>query len=80
MEKDTQKNGQSAQGAESPKTLTENEVKKFLKRDIASCINLMDAIYQDEGTLDSLASFLYGRYMNSKHKEELEKQAKLEVN
>lgn len=74
------KNGQSAQGAESPKTPTEGQVKEWLKRDIASCINLLDAIYQDPGTMDSLASFLYGRYMNSKHKEELEKQSKLQIN
>lgn len=73
------KNGQSAQGAESPKTISEKQVREFVKRDVASCINLLDAIYQDEGTMDSLASFLYGRYMNSKHKEELEKQIKLDV-
>lgn len=77
MEKNSQ-NGTTARGAKVSKPITESEVKKFLKSDIASCINLLDAIYQDEGTMDSLATFLYGRYMNAKHKDELNRQTELQ--
>lgn len=68
------KNGQSAQGAASPKPLTEGEVKEFVKKDIATAINLLDAVYRDQDTLDMLSTYLYGRFMNAKHKEELAKQ------
>lgn len=72
------KNGQSAQGAESPKPITESEVKEFVKRDIATAINLLDAIYKDQDTINMLSAYLYGRFMNAKHKEELAKQTTIQ--
>lgn len=71
------KNGSSAQGAEQPLTLT--MVKDFTKKDIACCMHLLEAIYRDQPTMDALADYLFGRYMNAKHKEDLERQTKLDI-
>jgi len=76
------KNGKAAQGAESPeekKPLDIGQVREFVKRDLAACINMLDAIYRDQATTEMLSDILYGRYLNAKHKDELEKQTKLPV-
>lgn len=74
----TNNNGKEAQGAELP-TLTQPDIVRWLKRDLPTAINCLDAIYSDPDMLDALATFMHGRYMNSKHKEELKKQAELEL-
>lgn len=74
----TNNNGKEAQGAELP-LLTQADVVRMLKRDLPMAINCLDAIYSDPDMLESLATFMYGRYMNNRNKQELEKQAKLEV-
>lgn len=61
------------------KVFTTTEVRDFVKRDINAAIMCLDAIYKDPNTLDALADYLHGRYMNAKHSEELAKQSKLEV-
>lgn len=67
--------GVGSQGESQPKaTFTLEEVKTFVKRDVNSAILLLDAIYRDPNTLDAVAEYLHGRYMNAKHKEELSKQ------
>lgn len=76
------KNGQAAPGAETEKTektITIEEVREFIKRDLNACINMLDAIYRDQATLEMLADVLHGRYMNAKHKQELQNQTKLEI-
>lgn len=75
MEKNT-KNEESAQGA---KTLTEDEFKKMVTRDLQTCYSFLAAVLQDAPTLGALNEYLYGRYLNQLHKAELEKQTKLEV-
>lgn len=72
-------NGSSAQGAENPKPLTEAQVTDFVKKDLAVCINLLDAIYRDQPTIDMIGAILYGRYMNAKHQDDLKKQAEIHV-
>lgn len=79
MEKNAQ-NGKSAQGAENtPKNLSIEDVRGYVKKDLGVCIHMLDAIYKDQATVDMVADILYGRYLNAKHKEELEKQTKLGV-
>lgn len=78
MEKNSQ-NGKVAQGATVPNPLTEAQVQEYVKKDLAVCINLLDAIYQDQATIEIIASVLYGRFMNAKHKEDLAKQTELGV-
>lgn len=77
MEKNTQKNGAPAPGAEAPKGLTQTQVIEFVKKDLAVCINLLDAIYRDQPTIDMIGEILYGRYMNAMHKSDLEKQTEI---
>lgn len=74
----TNNNGKEAQGAELP-LLTQQDVVRMLKRDLPMAINCLDAIYSDPDLLESLATFMHGRYMNNLNKQELEKQRKLEV-
>lgn len=74
----TKQNGAPAQGAEAPKPLTQQQVTEFVKNDLAVCINLLDAIYRDQPTIDMIGEILYGRYMNAMHKEELSKQTEVD--
>lgn len=74
-----QTNGAPAQGAVAPKPLTQSQVTEYVKKDLAVCINLLDAIYRDQPTIDMIGEILFGRYMNAMHKEELAKQTTLET-
>lgn len=76
---DESKNGSTAPGAGTPKPLSLEQVREYVKRDLASTINLLDAIYKDQNTVEMLSDVLFGRYLNAKHKEELDKQTKLTV-
>lgn len=73
MEKNTKKGG-SAQGAEKPKTLTEDEFKKMVHNDLRTCYSFLAAIANDGPTMAALNEYLYGRYLNQIHKAELENQ------
>jgi len=73
------KNGKEVPGTDTPKPLSLEEVRRFVKHDVSSMMHLLDAIYRDQATMDMIADILYGRYLNAKHKDELEKQTKLEV-
>lgn len=66
-------------GPDSPKVFTLDEVKVFVKRDVQAALLLLDAIYRDQNTCDMVAEYLHGRYMNSKHKDELLKQQDLKL-
>lgn len=68
-------------GEEAPqrKELTVAAVKEMLKVDLVTCLLMLQGIHDDPDTLDSLAVTLHGKYMNQRHKEELEKQGKLDV-
>jgi len=75
-------NGKVAEalGAEATKKVfTPDEVRTLVKRDVHTAILLLDAIYRDPNTLDAVADYLYGRYQNAKHKEELEAQGSLNL-
>lgn len=74
--KESKKGGTPDPGSE-PKVFTAKEVREFVKRDCNAALLLLDAIYRDPNTLDAVADYLHGRYMNSKHKEELSKQQPL---
>jgi len=54
-----------------------DEVRKMVKNDMQCAILLLDAIYRDQPTMDMLADYIYGRFQNAKHKEDLAKQTKL---
>lgn len=69
-----------AQGAETqelPKVPTIQEVRNFLKKDLGMCITMLDAIYKDPNTLNSLADFLHGRFINQREAEAIKNQQKL---
>lgn len=75
-------NGQvaEAQGAETKERIpTLNEVKEFLKNDLSKSIALLDAIYRDQNTMNNLAEFLLGRFINAKEQEKLKNQTKLDL-
>lgn len=59
--------------------LTVEAVKQMLKVDLNCCILMLQGIHDDPDTFDSLATVLHGKYMNAKHKEELDKQTKLKI-
>lgn len=74
------KNGvaEAPQGGEpQKKVLTLSDVKGLLKRDLQSSMHMLSAIHDDVDTLNALAEFLHGKYMNAKHAEELAKQTEL---
>lgn len=69
---------EEAPGADSKtKTFDINQIREFVQRDLGVAITLLDAMYKDPATCNAVADFLFGRYMNSKHKEELDKQTKM---
>lgn len=49
------------------------QIAEFLKKDLAIAINCLAAIHSDPDMIDSLAAFMYGRYLNSKNKPEIPK-------
>lgn len=46
------------------------QIAEFLKKDLAIAINCLSAIHSDPDMMDSLAAFMYGRYLNFKNKPE----------
>lgn len=70
---------QDANGKEVQKPLTIAEVQSMLRRDVNSVLLLMQAIAQDPAVQQALATFLHGRYMNERHKKELEAQEDLKI-
>lgn len=56
---------------------TIEEVRKYLKADLQMCIMLLDSVYKDQATCEALADYLHGRFMNHRHKKELESQEEL---
>lgn len=76
-------NGQVSEvlGTEAPgqKVPTLKEVQTFLKKDLGMAISLLDAIYRDTNTMNNLAEFLYGRYLNAKEQEAIKNQTKLDI-
>lgn len=70
----------SPKGAESAKKdWTVAEIKKFIDRDLVAIAYLVDAIRQNPDTVEIIATFLHGRWMNAKHKEELQAQTELDL-
>lgn len=61
----------------SPPTL--KEVQEFVKRDVGVCIAMLSAVHNDKPTMDALAEYLHGRYMNALHQEELKAQGNLNL-
>lgn len=78
MEKENQK-AEPVLGTEPAPPPTLAEIKRAAKRDLASCIAFLNAINTDEDMLTLLASFIEGRMLNHRHKQELKKQQELEV-
>lgn len=56
-------------------TVTREMVHEFLKKDLQCAINCLDAIYRDQDLLQTMVDFMYGRFTNARHKQELSKQA-----
>lgn len=81
---DQLKNGVSSQGAETKtsekeeKTLTLAQVKKLVARDLPTAISFLQAIL-DPDIQDQVSIFLHGKYLNGKHKDELDAQVKLDI-
>lgn len=65
--------------AQNKQTFTLEQVREMIKKDTQTAILMLEAIYRDQNTLEAIADYLHGRYMNTKHKEELDKQTKLDV-
>lgn len=55
------------------------KVREMLKRDLGVAVTVLDAVYRDPNTLNSLADFLHGRMLNEKNREEIKKQGKLDL-
>lgn len=65
---------EEAQGVDSVvKPVTIDMVRGFLKRDLSACIFMLDAVYRDQDILELLAQVMHGKYLNSKHVQELNK-------
>lgn len=67
-----QKNGTAAQGADRP-IPDHDDVKRSIKRDLGSCIALLNAVNTDEDLLNQMATFILGRLENARMAEELKK-------
>lgn len=65
--------------AQTKRIVTLQDAQTWLKRDLQICIACLDAIYKDPNTLNALAEFLHGRYLNNLHQEELKNQTELEI-
>jgi len=66
-------NKQSAttQGVD-PEKLTPATIKTYLQKDIGLAVGCLNAILSDPDMLESLAQFMYGRYLNASHKPKTE--------
>lgn len=73
------KNNNVASPGEATKLLSIEDIRRMVKMDTNAALLLLDAIYRDQSTLEAISDYLHGRYMNAKHKEDLEKQTKLDV-
>lgn len=68
-----------AQGAtDGKKVLDLPQVQSLLKRDLHACLLMLQAIHDDQDALDGLALILHGKYLNSLHKAELDKQLEIQ--
>lgn len=67
-------------GVEKPKALTLKDVEGLVKRDLHSCMLMLQAIHDDVDVLGALAVVLHGKYMNARHKQELEAQTEIAPN
>lgn len=63
-----------------PVAPTIDQVRGYVKDDIARALNLLDSVYRDVNTMNALADFLHGRLMNAYNAEALKKQTELELN
>lgn len=63
----------------SPEPITIAKVEEFLKRDLGSCLHMLDSIYRDQDILKLLAQVMHGKYMNALHKAELSETDKQHV-
>lgn len=68
-------NGVKAPGAEAPVTL--QDVKTWLKKDIAVAVSCLNAIHTDPDLQEHIASFMFGRLQNAQQKKAMESQPNL---
>lgn len=61
------------------KVLTLGQVKEMLRRDVHSCLLMLQAVHDDKDVLEILASALLGKYLNALHQKDLEKQQDLKI-
>jgi len=59
------------------KVLSLADVKKMVDRDLPVAIALLEAI-RDKDVSDAVAVYLHGKYLNARHREELDSQLNLE--
>lgn len=57
--------------------LTIAAVKQMAKNDVQCCLLLLQAIHDDDDVLNALSVAIHGKYMNERHKKELDAQTKL---
>lgn len=62
----------------SQKLLTIQDVKKMVDRDLQVVTAFLQAI-QDPDVANAVSTFLHGKYMNARHREELDKQVVLDI-
>lgn len=60
-----------------PQTLTLGQVEGMVKRDVHGCLLLLQAIYEDVNVQKAVAAYIYGDYLNRKHKADLAKQTEV---
>lgn len=46
--------------------VTRENVGKWLKKDVASAIMILNAVHSDQDLLNHMADFMYGRFVNQK--------------
>lgn len=64
-------------GDKAEKVLTLVDVQNLLKRDLHACLLMLSAVHDDQDVVNVLAGVLHGKYLNSRHKAELEKQTEI---
>lgn len=62
----------------SKKILTIQDVKKMVDRDLQVVSAFLQAI-QDPDVANAVSTFLHGKYLNARHREELDKQGVMDV-
>lgn len=61
------------------KPLTVGDIEGMLKRDVESCLLMLQSIREDAGILRAVAMYMHGKHMNVLHQAELAAQEELKL-